>query len=151
MVLGLRLRRKLCEQFLDMTSEQFIDLVSPPVPERVQDMIDKFVTLYTPASPSWSNITELASVLGWADLVAQTSSQYLDAQGISRKFSREIIEAATRVNYGQNLDEIHALEGFISMAASGASSVKGGNFQIFKHFLGHSGANVFLNTTVRIF
>ncbi|KAL5535268.1 hypothetical protein ACEPAF_3362 [Sanghuangporus sanghuang] len=114
----------------------------------VQAVVDKFVSLYTPASPSWSNITELASVLGWEDLITQTSAQYLDAQDISPKFSREIIEAATRVNYGQNLDEIHALEGSVSMAASGASSVKGGNFQIFKHFLGHSGANVFLNTSV---
>ena len=115
---------------------------------RVQATLDKFVSMYTPASPSWSNITELASVLGWADLVTQTSAQYLDAQGVSPKFSREIIEAATRVNYAQNLDEIHALEGTVSMAASGASSVKGGNFQIFKHFLGHSGANVFLNSSV---
>ena len=117
-------------------------------PLRVQATVDKFVSLYTPASPSWSNITELATVLGWGDLVAQTSAEYLDAQGIYPKFSREIIEAATRVNYGQNLDEIHALEGTVSMAASGASSVKGGNFQIFKHFLGQSGANVFLNTSV---
>ncbi|EJD04227.1 uncharacterized protein FOMMEDRAFT_146234 [Fomitiporia mediterranea MF3/22] len=114
----------------------------------VQEMIDKFVTLYTPSSPSWSNISELASDLGWVDLVTQTAAQYLDAQGVSQLFSREIIEAASRVNYGQNLDELHALEGAVSMAASGASSVKGGNFQIFEHFLGHSGAHVYLNTSV---
>lgn len=49
----------------------------------------------------------------------------------------------------QDLDKIHALEGFCSLAASGASSVKGGNFQIFEHFLARSGAKVHLNTTVR--
>ncbi len=41
------------------------------------------------------------------------------------------------------------LEGACSLAASGASSVKGGNFQIFENFIARSGANVHLNTTVR--
>ena len=50
----------------------------------------------------------------------------------------------------QNLDKIHALEGFCSMAASGASSVKGGNFKIFEQFLAQSGANLFLNTSVSL-
>jgi prenylcysteine oxidase/farnesylcysteine lyase len=35
------------------------------------------------------------------------------------------------------------------MASSGASGIAGGNFQIFEQFLIHSGANVYLNTTVR--
>ena len=35
------------------------------------------------------------------------------------------------------------------MAASGASSVKGGNFQIFEHFLAASKASLYLNTTVK--
>lgn len=48
----------------------------------------------------------------------------------------------------QNVDEIHMLEGACSLAATGASSVKGGNFQIFENFLGRSDAKVHLNTTV---
>ncbi len=48
------------------------------------------------------------------------------------------------------MDKIHALEGLCSLAASGASSVKGGNFRIFEHFIAESKASVFLNTTVRI-
>lgn len=35
------------------------------------------------------------------------------------------------------------------MAATGASSVAGGNFQIFEKFVEHSKATVRLNTTVR--
>ncbi|PAV22226.1 FAD NAD(P)-binding domain-containing [Pyrrhoderma noxium] len=111
-------------------------------------MIEKFVSLYSPASPSWTNISELATNMDWEDLISQSSAEYLDSQGISQLFSREIVESATRVNYGQNLDKIHALEGFCSMAASGASSVKGGNFKIFEQFLAQSGANLFLNTSV---
>jgi prenylcysteine oxidase/farnesylcysteine lyase len=35
------------------------------------------------------------------------------------------------------------------MAATGASGIAGGNFQIFEQFLNRSGANVYLNTPVR--
>ena len=134
-------------------------------------MISQFLTLYSADSPSWTNMTSLTEDMGWTDMVARSTAEYLDLEGISRKFSREVIEAATRVNYGQvtslkhsqvcepsdqdvpvqNLDEIHALEGMCSMAASGASSVKGGNFQLFQHFLARSGANVHLNTQVFIY
>ena len=51
----------------------------------------------------------------------------------------------------KNLDEIHALGGLVSQAATGASGVKGGNYQIFEHFLARSGATLYLNTTVCIF
>jgi hypothetical protein len=50
----------------------------------------------------------------------------------------------------QNLDEIHALEGVCSLAATGATAVKGGNWQIFQRFLQESRAKVHLNTTVRV-
>lgn len=49
----------------------------------------------------------------------------------------------------QNSDEIHALFGKVSMATHGAVSIKGGNFQIFEHFLNRSGATVHLGTRVR--
>ena len=68
---------------------------------RVKDLITKFTSFYTPSSPSWITVSDAVSGLGWTDLVAQTSANYYDSQGISPKFSREIIEAATRVNYGQ--------------------------------------------------
>ena len=35
------------------------------------------------------------------------------------------------------------------MAATGASGIAGGNFQIFEQFLNRSRANVYLNTPVR--
>ena len=81
-------------------------------------------------------------------MVAQTTAEYLDTHGVSPKFTREFVEAATRVNYGQNVDKIHALEGACSMAATGASAIKGGNYQIFEQFLLRSKANLFLNTAV---
>ncbi|KAF7354883.1 Prenylcysteine lyase [Mycena sanguinolenta] len=114
----------------------------------VDSMIDKFLTLYAPDAPKWDNITHLSSSLNWTDLVSQSTSEYLQSQGVSNKFISELVEASTRVNYGQNADKIHALEGACSLAPTGASSVEGGNFQVFEQFLKRSQANVYLNTSV---
>ncbi|KAJ7693682.1 Prenylcysteine lyase-domain-containing protein [Mycena rosella] len=115
----------------------------------VDSMIQQFLSLYSPETPKWENMTHLSSSLGWTNLITQTTSEYLKSQGVSYKFISELVEASTRVNYGQNADGIHALEGACSLAPTGASSVEGGNFQIFENFLKHSTANVYLNTSVR--
>ena len=116
---------------------------------RVKGMIAQFVQLYTPSTPHWSNISSLASSFGWTDMVAQATSDYFDNHGVNPKFSREMIEAATRVNYGQDVDKIHALEGACSLAANSASSVDGGNWKIFEQFLKRSNATVHLGETVQ--
>ncbi|KAJ7785934.1 Prenylcysteine lyase-domain-containing protein [Mycena metata] len=123
-------------------------------PRRTQAFVDrmtnKFLTLYSAESetPTWDNITHLSSSLSWSDLVSKTTSEYLKSEGVSDKFIAELVEASTRVNYGQNADEIHALEGACSLAPTGASAVEGGNFQIFEQFLNRSSANLYLNTSV---
>ncbi|TDL28887.1 FAD/NAD(P)-binding domain-containing protein [Rickenella mellea] len=123
-------------------------------PKKTQDivkgMIKDILTIYSPESPRWRNVTQLVYELGWTDFLTQTTSEYLDLKGIQRRFSREVVEAATRVNYGQNVDEIHALEGACSLAANGASNIKGGNFQIFENFLRRSGATFRANTLVKV-
>ncbi|KAL4250177.1 prenylcysteine oxidase family protein [Abortiporus biennis] len=115
----------------------------------VDKMVKKFVEFYDPSAQTFPNITELTTRLGWSEFLAQTTSEYLDLQGIDHRWTREMIEAATRVNYGQNVDALHALEGLVSMAATGAAAVKTGNFRIFEEFLHRSKANVYLNTTVK--
>lgn len=67
---------------------------------------------------------------------------------IGAPFSTEIIQASTRVNYGQNLGHIHGLETMVCMAIEGAMSIEGGNWQIFTGFLKLSNSTVHLNTTV---
>jgi prenylcysteine oxidase / farnesylcysteine lyase len=103
--------------------------------------------------------------MGWVDLISNSTADYFVAKGVSKKYTNELIEAGTRVNYGQvsfapfliaqpphrlkqNVLDIHALEGAASLAASYASGVRGGNFQIFENFLNRSGAKVHLNTRV---
>ncbi|KAH9914155.1 FAD/NAD(P)-binding domain-containing protein [Epithele typhae] len=117
--------------------------------ELVGAMADKFARLYKPNTPHWTNISSVSDTLEFSPLVAQTTAEYLDLQGVNKLWSRELVEAATRVNYGQDVDKIHALEGMCSLAAYSASSVKGGNWQVFDHFLKHSKANLFRETTVK--
>lgn len=60
-------------------------------------------------------MSDLAVQLGWEDLVETSTSSYLVKQGVSASYVNELIEASTRVNYGQVrciaqiLDEIDEL------------------------------------------
>jgi prenylcysteine oxidase/farnesylcysteine lyase len=114
----------------------------------VATMVNQYISLYTPLTPVWNTIKNLSYALDFGPVLAQTGAEYLDINGIGRTYSREIIESAARCNYGQNLDEIHALDALVSMAANGAYGIVGGNFQIFEQFLNHSDAKVHLNTKV---
>jgi prenylcysteine oxidase/farnesylcysteine lyase len=59
------------------------------------------LSFYASESPKWENISELAYDLDWALLVNTTTEEYLLTQGVSEKYIGEVVEAATRVNYGQ--------------------------------------------------
>ena len=113
----------------------------------VKDMVSKYVTLYS-TTHGWSRVEELSAMLNFTGLTATDTASYLLSQGVGAPFIYEFVEAATRVNYGQNIDKIHAVEGLVSMAASGAVTAIGGNFQIFAGLLDHSNAKVHLRTTV---
>lgn len=67
----------------------------------VADVIKTFLTLYIPETPKWDNVADLAATLGWKDLVQNTTGDYFVKGGVSKRFAYEVIEAATRVNYGQ--------------------------------------------------
>lgn len=67
----------------------------------VGDMLKQFLTLYTPESPRWDNITYLASSLGWTEFLNSTTSDYFLSHGVTQNYISEVIEAASRVNYGQ--------------------------------------------------
>ncbi|KAJ7225895.1 Prenylcysteine lyase-domain-containing protein, partial [Mycena pura] len=115
----------------------------------VDDMVKKFLILYSSETPKWDTISNLSSELRSTELVSRSTSDYLKSEGVSDIFISELVEASTRVNYGQNADEIHALGGLVSLAPTGASAIEGGNFQVFEQFLRHSKANVYLNTSVK--
>ena len=114
----------------------------------VKDLTNGILTLYQPHAPHPS-IANLSPSLTFTALTATTTAKYLAERGVNPLFTHELIDAATRVNYGQNVDNIHALEGMVSLAANGAHSVAGGNWQVFERWIKESRAHVRLGTTVQ--
>ena len=115
----------------------------------MKGIVDRFVKLYDPAflhQPSeanktgsgfpWSSIEGLARAMDLSGLAAQSSGDWFYGQGVSKLFIEEMIEAATLVNYGQEIYSIHGVGGGVSLAASGAVGIKGGNSLIFEELIG---------------
>jgi prenylcysteine oxidase/farnesylcysteine lyase len=97
----------------------------------------------------FESLDAAAARVGLVDFTAATGAQILKEGGIAEKFSREIIQASTRVNYGQNLGGIHGLETMVCMATDGAMAIEGGNWQIFNAMVKASGARLRLNNTAQ--
>ncbi|OXV10790.1 hypothetical protein Egran_01450 [Elaphomyces granulatus] len=110
--------------------------------------INKFLKLYEPPFFPFQSLSMAAADAGLVETLRSTGSGYLRDNAISEAFSREVIQASTRVNYAQNLPLIHGLETMVCMATDGAVSVVGGNWQIFAGMLNASSAHVRLNTSV---
>ncbi|KAN0138475.1 Prenylcysteine lyase domain containing protein [Lactarius tabidus] len=116
--------------------------------ELVRSMLGAFVTLYKLDAPQWSSIEQLGKTLNWTEMVSLTASEYFLNHGVSERFINEQIEAGTRVNYAQNVDDLHSVVAICSLLADGGVSVKGGNWRIFEQFVERSGARIFLKTEV---
>ncbi|KAL2014139.1 hypothetical protein VTN00DRAFT_1664 [Thermoascus crustaceus] len=121
-------------------------------PVRTQNLmkntVNKFLQLYESPMFPFESLTSAAYEAGLLGATSSTGAEFLNRNSISPDFSRDIIQASTRVNYGQNLRLLHGLETMVCMATDGAVSVQGGNWQIFDGMLRSSGADVRLNTTV---
>ncbi|KAL2860773.1 putative prenylcysteine lyase [Aspergillus lucknowensis] len=121
-------------------------------PVRTQNLmkstVNKFLQLYDEPLFPFRSLTAAAVSVGLIDATSTPGATFLDEHNISPDFAREVIQASTRVNYGQNLPLIHGLESMVCMATDGAVSVEGGNWQIFDGMLKSARADVRLNHTV---
>jgi prenylcysteine oxidase / farnesylcysteine lyase len=53
---------------------------------------------------------QLVKALDLKREIEMTAADYYAAEkGLNERYLREIVQSATRVNYGQDLDELHAL------------------------------------------
>ena len=109
----------------------------------------RFFRMYDEPVFPFESLDAAAARVGLVDFTAATGTQILKQGGVSEKFSREIVQASTRVNYGQNLGGIHGLETMVCMATDGAMAIKGGNWHIFDAMVNASGANIRLNNKVQ--
>lgn len=114
----------------------------------MKKIVGRFLNLYEEPLFPFHSLSEATAAVDLPNVTAATGSEFLQANGISSRFSREIIQASTRVNYGQNLPLIHGLETMVCMATDGAVSVEGGNWQIFDAAVRASKAEVRLDTAV---
>lgn len=90
----------------------------------------------------WKSIEDLAEAINATSLVSTTGMQFFKEKRVSELFIEEMVEAATRVNYAQDTDQIHGFGALVSLAASGATGVKDGNYRIFEEFAHRSGARL---------
>ncbi|KAJ4197635.1 hypothetical protein NW767_001124 [Fusarium falciforme] len=114
----------------------------------VDSMLEQFLQLYEPPYFPFKSLTQRAQEMGMTELTGITGEQGLAQWDINPRFSREILQAATRVNYASNLAYIHGLETLVSFATDGAVSVETGNWRIFEELVRASGSTIYRNTTV---
>lgn len=114
-----------------------------------QNIIGRFLRMYIEDDGfPFPDLTAVAADIDLLSVTGKSGSALLKEAGISEPFAREIVQASSRVNYAQNLDDFQGLETMVCMSTEGAMSVQGGNWQIFDHMVKHSGAEIRLNTTV---
>ncbi|KAJ3468702.1 hypothetical protein MRS44_002767 [Fusarium solani] len=114
----------------------------------VDSMLEQFLQLYEPPYFPFKSLTQRAQEMGMTELTGITGEQGLAQGDINPRFSREILQAATRVNYASNLAYIHGLETLVSFATDGAVSVETGNWRIFEELVRASGSTIYRNTAV---
>ncbi|KAJ5294100.1 hypothetical protein N7508_008921 [Penicillium antarcticum] len=121
-------------------------------PLRTQNLVKKivgqFLRLYEEPLFPFNSLSGAAIAAELLNATASSGAAFLHANDVGSLFAREIIQASTRVNYGQNLQLIHGLESVVCMATDGAVSIEGGNWRIFDAALSASHAHVNVNTTV---
>jgi prenylcysteine oxidase/farnesylcysteine lyase len=90
--------------------------------------------------------------LGVRQLLETFGEEWAQENRIGERYVREIMEASTRVNYGQNLRDMHAFGTAVSLIPAGGSvqtyGIEGGNQRIFEEFAKRSRAAVHLDCAV---
>lgn len=114
----------------------------------MKSTVGKFLKMYEEPVFPFASLTQAAQDVGLLAVTSATGEDFLRENSISSLFAREIIQASTRVNYAQNIDNFHGLETMVCVAANGAMSVEGGNWQIFANMVASAKVSIMLETEV---
>ncbi|CAB5377150.1 unnamed protein product [Rhizophagus irregularis] len=109
-------------------------LAPKKVQNLVKEIVGKFLEEYKFDEPYTSIDSESERLQLNKELKFTAQYYFSELEKINQLYLQHFVEPMTRVNYGQNLAELHALGAFISLAPQGAKSIKGGNFQLFEKF-----------------
>ncbi|OBZ84934.1 Farnesylcysteine lyase [Choanephora cucurbitarum] len=114
-----------------------------------KQVVQRFLTFYEAADHGFESVSDIVDQLDYKSLLNMTAEAYLKTLGINERFTYEILQSATRGNYCQDLNALHALAVMVSMEAShGTWAVEEGNYRIFEEFASRSQANIQLNTKI---
>ena len=110
--------------------------------------VTRFLKLYDEPHFPFSDLTKAVNEVELLPLTGVTGSIALAEARVGEGFQRDIIQASTRVNYAQNLGQIHGLEAMVCMAIEGAMAVEGGNWQIMNEMLKASNAKTIMESQI---
>ncbi|KAL8280860.1 hypothetical protein RQP46_006864 [Phenoliferia psychrophenolica] len=119
----------------------------------VQATVADFTSLYTSkfvSSGAFSSLASFADATNLSEAASMSALEYFTKNSISPLFTTELIAAGATVNYGTPVSRIHGVGALVSLAATGAVAVKGGNRRIFQEFVKRSGAKVHLGAKQRV-
>ncbi|ESZ93602.1 hypothetical protein SBOR_6031 [Sclerotinia borealis F-4128] len=114
----------------------------------MKTVVGKFLQLYEAPYFPFRSLSERVEELDLKTVASVTGEQFLADNNIVGSFATDLIQASTRVNYGQNLNVIHGVETMVCMAIDGAMQIQGGNWQIFDGMIQSSNATIRLNHTI---
>lgn len=83
------------------------------VKNTVTETVAKFTELYSPSFQKdgpYETVEAFATGLNLQTLAHNTTKEYLKSLNVNELFIRELVAAATRVNYGQNPGKLQACE-----------------------------------------
>ncbi|KAL9550938.1 hypothetical protein MBANPS3_004512 [Mucor bainieri] len=113
-----------------------------------KEVVARFLDLYD-SDHGFEHVSEIVKSLDYQSLLNMTAEAYLKELGINDRFAQEILQTATRGNYCQDLNTLHALAVMVSMEAGhGTWAVESGNYNIFEEFARRSQAAIQLQTKV---
>ncbi|GAA5984403.1 hypothetical protein JCM11641_000125 [Rhodosporidiobolus odoratus] len=119
----------------------------------VKTTVSDFLNLYSSSFVSggaFSSLSNFSAATGLQTPSSLYADDFLASQKVSPPFYNELISAATQVNYGSPISSIHGVGALVSLAATGAVSIKGGNRRIFENFIGSSSAGLHLGEDGRV-
>lgn len=112
----------------------------------VSAVLASFLRLYE-ALP-FASLTETAAESGLLAYTNTTGFESFRTAGVSAPFVRDVVNAATRVNYAQDIHDMHGLMSAVSFITDDARAIEGGNRRIFEAMVDASRAELRLNTSV---
>ena len=115
----------------------------------MKETIGTFLQMYEKPYFPFRSLSKVVMDIGLTPLTSITGEELLYQHSILPPFSLDVVQASTRVNYAQNLGQIHGLETMVCMAIDGPMAIEGGNWQIFDRMITHARANLALNTAVQ--